>query len=110
MDLAVVVQGQIPAHDGHGDIGSTAACCAIVAVPVVSWYLALNNHSQIHPQLVYRSLPIAFGAVASLVYAASRGPVSQTTGSIEGPSDVFVAGGLILDENHGDKTAPPASA
>ena len=106
--LAAVAVGTIRWRRSDGDIGSTAACCAIVAVPVVSWYLALNNHSQIHPQLVYRSLPIAFGAVASLVYAASRGPVSQTTGSIEGPSDVFVAGGLILDENHGDKTAPPA--
>ena len=57
----------------------------------MSWYLALNNHSQIHPQLVYRSLPIAFGAVAALVVAASRGPIDHPRGSVEGPSDVFVA-------------------
>lgn len=49
-------------------IARIALCCGVAAVPVVGWYLALNNHSQIHPQLVYRSLPVAFGAVASLGY------------------------------------------
>ena len=103
--LAAVAVGAIRWRRSNGDIGSTAVCCAIVAVPVMSWYLALNNHSQIHPQLVYRSLPIAFGAVASLAYAGSRGPVRRAAGSIEGPSDVFVADGRVHDGKQGGKTA-----
>jgi len=89
--LAAVAFGLIRWRRSKGEVGSIVVCCAIVAVPVVSWYLALNNHSQIHPQLVYRSLPIAFGAVAALVVAASRGPIDHARGSVEGPSNVFVA-------------------
>lgn len=85
--LAVVAVGLIRWRRSRGEIGSMVVCCAIVAVPVMSWYLALNNHSQIHPQLVYRSLPIAFGAVAAMMYAASRGP-----------TDGFVADGPVCDE------------
>jgi len=36
-------------------------------------------------------LPIALGAVAALVVAASRGPIDHARSSVEGPSDVFVA-------------------
>jgi hypothetical protein len=49
-----------------------AVCVAIVSVPVVAWYVALNNHSQIHAWLVYRSLPIVFGGLCAFVYVALR--------------------------------------
>ena len=38
----------------------------------LAWYAALNNHSQIHPQLVYRSLPISLGASAAMAVVALR--------------------------------------
>ena len=104
--IAAVAVGSIRWRRSTGDIGSTAVCCAIVAVPVVSWYLVLNNHSQIHPQLVYRSLPIAFGAVAALMVAAARGPVDHAAGSLEEPSDVSVADELVIDGIRGSG-APP---
>jgi hypothetical protein len=89
--IATVAVGTIRWRRSKGEIGSTVVCCALVAVPVVSWYLALNNHSQIHPQLVYRSLPIAFGAVAAVAYAAARGPILHATGALDAPTDVVVA-------------------
>lgn len=45
----------------------TALCVLIVAVPFMAWFMALDNHTQIHAWLVYRSLPIAFGAVGAMV-------------------------------------------
>ncbi len=52
--------------------GSAALCAAIVVVPVVGWYLVLNNHSQIHAWLVYRSLPLAAGGIAALAVVVMR--------------------------------------
>lgn len=40
----------------------------IVAVPVAAWFVALNNHSQIHAWMVYRSLALAVGGLAAVVY------------------------------------------
>jgi hypothetical protein len=48
-----------------------ALCCAAVAVPFAGWFLALNNHTQIHVFFVYRSLPLAFGALAAIVVGAT---------------------------------------
>jgi hypothetical protein len=42
-----------------------AAVAAAVAVPVIAWYVILDNHNQIHFWLTYRSVAIAFGAVAA---------------------------------------------
>ena len=93
--LAAVAVGMMGWRRSKGEIGSIAVCCALVALPVMSWYLALNNHSQIHPQLVYRSLPIAFGAVAALAYASSRGPIHDATRSST-PTDAMVADPHVL--------------
>jgi hypothetical protein len=68
---AVAIRGR----RGSAGVGRIALCCAVAAIPVAAWYLVLNNHSQIHPRLVYRSLPIAFGAVAALADAALAGRV-----------------------------------
>lgn len=46
----------------------TTSCCAIVAGFVILWYPVLNNHSQIHVGNAHKSLPLAFGAVAALMY------------------------------------------
>jgi hypothetical protein len=42
----------------------------IMAVPQLLWYLLLNNHSQLHVAIVYRSLPIAFGGLLAWTLAA----------------------------------------
>ncbi|MDF2731779.1 MAG: hypothetical protein K0S92_404 [Desertimonas sp.] len=47
-----------------------AGALAIVAVPVIAWYMVLNNHNQIHFWLTYRSVAIAFGAVATVAIVA----------------------------------------
>lgn len=96
--LAAVAYGLIRWRRSKGEIGSIMVCSAIVAAPAMAWYLVLNNHSQIHPQLVYRSLPIAFGAVAALAYAASRGPIHHAT-RLEGHTDAIVADGHVVDGN-----------
>ena len=61
--------------------------CALIALaPAVAWYVALNNHSQIHPLLVYRSLPIAFGAVPGLLRVPQRGVrLTMPRASLAGP-------------------------
>ena len=41
-----------------------------VVVPVAGWFAALNNHTQIHAWIVYRSLPIAAGALAAVTWIA----------------------------------------
>ena len=56
--------------------GQVAVSAAIVAVPFVSWYLALSNHNQIHVWMTYRSIPLAFGALAALVLAAATAPTT----------------------------------
>lgn len=52
---------------------STAVACAVVIVAVEAWFELLSNHSQIHAWLVYRSLPIAAGAMAALASVDLRG-------------------------------------
>ena len=49
-----------------------------VALPVAGWYVLLDNHSQIHYWLVYRSLPMALGAIAACAAIATNG--SETMG------------------------------
>jgi hypothetical protein len=71
MVAVVAVYGR---RRGHVMVG-TGLCVAITVVPVVAWYLALNQHSQNHQWLLYRSHPIAFGAIGALVYAAMRPPL-----------------------------------
>lgn len=53
---------------------STAVLTGVGAVTalVALWFVLLSNHSQIHPWLVYRSLPIGVGALAALVVADVR--------------------------------------
>ena len=45
-------------------------CAAVIAVPVALWYVFANNTVQVHASFMYRSLPIAFGAIAALIVAA----------------------------------------
>jgi hypothetical protein len=70
--LATLVVATLRGRRSPAALARIALCCGIVVLPVLGWYAVLNNHSQIHPLLVYRSLPIAFGAVAALWYVASR--------------------------------------
>jgi hypothetical protein len=56
---------------------AAAACAAIVAVPVVGWYVVLNNHSQIHAWMVYRSLPLAAGGISALAYVLLGSPAAS---------------------------------
>jgi hypothetical protein len=39
-------------------------------MPVIAWYMILNNHNQIHFWLTYRSVAIAFGAAAAVAMVA----------------------------------------
>ena len=48
-----------------------AATAAIIAVATAGWYAVLNNHTQIHFWLVYRSIPITVGGLCALVAAAA---------------------------------------
>jgi hypothetical protein len=48
-----------------------AAALAVAAVPVMAWYMILNNHNQIHFWLTYRSVAIAFGALATVALVAA---------------------------------------
>jgi hypothetical protein len=65
---------------------AAAACGVIVAVPVVGWYLVLNNHSQIHAWMVYRSLPLAVGGVSALAYVLLRGPAASESDQETSPA------------------------
>jgi hypothetical protein len=47
-----------------------AAALAVASVPVIAWYMILNNHSQVHFWMTYRSVAIAFGAVAAVAVVA----------------------------------------
>jgi hypothetical protein len=47
-----------------------AAALAVAAVPVIAWYMILNNHNQIHFWLTYRSVAIAFGALVTVAVVA----------------------------------------
>jgi hypothetical protein len=67
--VAILGVATVRSRPGRAAGARIATVVAIVVVPVVGWYLALNNHSQIHAWLVYRSLPIAFGALSAVVYA-----------------------------------------
>ena len=79
--VAILGVATIRSRPGRAVGARIAASAAIVVVPVIGWYLVLNNHSQIHAWLVYRSLPIAFGALSALVYAivtAGHSPDDQS--------------------------------
>jgi hypothetical protein len=67
--VAVLGVATVRSRPGRAASAWIAASTAIVVVPVVGWYVVLSNHSQIHSWLVYRSLPLAFGALSALVYA-----------------------------------------
>jgi hypothetical protein len=75
--LAVLAATTVLGHRRSRVQWGLALCAVIATVPVLVWYPALNNHSQIHSALVYRSLPIAFGACTLLLYAALRRPVGS---------------------------------
>ncbi len=62
---------------GGQSFGDIALCCAAIAVPVVAWFLVLNNHTQIHEWLVYRALPLAFGGMCATIWAMMSMPRNQ---------------------------------
>ena len=95
--LATLVVATIRSRRGPADLARIAVCCGLVLIPVVGWYVALTNHSQIHPQLVYRSLPIAFGAVAALWYVSLKSPIHSATTSLAERSDEALAEEPLLD-------------
>lgn len=68
----VVVIALVRSRPGDRVAARIALCCALVAAPVLGWYAALSNHSQIHAWLVYRSLPIALGGLSAVLLAAAR--------------------------------------
>jgi hypothetical protein len=98
--LATLVVAAIRWRRGPADLARIAVCCGLAAAPVVGWYLALNNHSQIHPQLVYRSLPIAFGAIAALAYVGSK----RSNGAQRFVRDRDAEGGLPVASTDADDT------
>jgi hypothetical protein len=52
------------------DLAWLGVCVAIISVPVAVWYVFANNTVQVHASFMYRSVPIAFGAIAALIVAA----------------------------------------
>jgi hypothetical protein len=72
--LAVLVVAAVRGRNYARTVAGSSACAAIAAVPAVGWYLALSAHSQIHAFLVYRSLPVAFGAAAAVLYVGLMAP------------------------------------
>ena len=72
---AVIACGAVWWHHrrrlGWLDAGGAAGAVAVVGAPVVVWYMLLNNHNQIHYWLTYRSVAIAFGAVATVAIVAA---------------------------------------
>ena len=81
--LGVVALVSLARHRHLNGRWGLVICALIALAPAVVWYVALNNHSQIHPLLVYRSLPIAFGGAAALVYLAVRGHNERTDQSTD---------------------------
>jgi hypothetical protein len=79
--VAVVGVAMVRSRPGRAVGAWIAASSALVVVPVVGWYVVLNNHSQIHSWLVYRSLPIAFGALSALVYVTVTTAPEEATPS-----------------------------
>jgi hypothetical protein len=71
---AILVVGFVVWRDrqsfGWSAAGWTGAAAAVVALPVVAWFVVLNNHNQIHFWLTYRSVAIAFGAVVAVAVVA----------------------------------------
>ena len=57
-------------HLGWSAAGWTGAAAAVVALPVIAWFVVLNNHNQIHFWMTYRSVAIAFGAVVAIAIVA----------------------------------------
>jgi hypothetical protein len=67
--LAVLVVAGVRRQPSIRELISPALCALVAVVPLLVWYVALAAHSQFHSWLVYRSIPVAFGGVAALVYA-----------------------------------------
>ena len=65
----------VSSHGAIGGPGSGTSGCAwsLAAVPFALWYVALNNHNQIHVWLTYRSVAVAVGALAAFAFATLRG-------------------------------------
>jgi hypothetical protein len=75
--LVVLIVVAVRQHVNRRVIWPVTVSGVIVIGLVVTWYVVLNNHSQIHAWLVYRSLPLAFGGLSALTYVAlTVGPQS----------------------------------
>jgi hypothetical protein len=82
---AVVIVGTVAWRHRHRldwpGVAWIGAAMVAIALPVISWFVALNNHNQIHFWLTYRSVAIAFGAVTAVAvvaiatYGDDRSPV-----------------------------------
>lgn len=73
-----------PGQRGWSDLGGIAAGLAAIVIPFASWYVLLNNHNQIHYWLTYRSIAIAFGAMAAyLAVAISSGVATLSANGVD---------------------------
>lgn len=74
--VGLAVWGWRASHTGDAvwsGLRDVAVCLAVAAVPFALWYVALNNHNQIHVWLTYRSVAVALGALAAFAFATLRG-------------------------------------
>jgi hypothetical protein len=75
-----------------------AATVAVIAVATAGWYAVLNNHTQIHFWMVYRSIPVAVGGLCALIAAAAvvpdgadaAGPHDETPVGLARPDSIPV--------------------
>jgi hypothetical protein len=61
-------------RENLGPVGGTALCAAIAVVPALGWYVVLNTHSQVHAAFLDRSIGMAFGGAAALLYVGLTAP------------------------------------
>ena len=108
--LAVLVVAAARGRRRTGILTTCAACAAIVAVPALGWYLGLSTHSEIHAFLVYRSLPMVFGAVAALLYVALTGSEERSSGVSGGESAEEYATSLLVEPEGAQRTSVAAGA
>jgi hypothetical protein len=52
-------------------------CMLVAAAPFALWYVALDNHNQIHVWQTYRSVAVAAGALAAFAFATLHGGTSS---------------------------------